>query len=299
MKPEAAIPSKDTVDSGSTPPHWASRAARLVRSAPFVTQAALLVILFYAGIALTAGWIAPYGESEIAGRAYMPPSAEFWLGTDQLGRDMLSRMIYGARNTIGIVAATTLLSFAIGVPLGIFSALRGGWVAQGLGAVVEVIVAVPTLVFALMFLAVAGRSTLNLLLIIAVLDAARVYLISRTTSVGIIALDYVEAARLRGEGNGWIMFREVLPNMASLLAAEFGLRFGFVFLTISALSFLGIGIQPPTADWGSMIADSKSLLMYGVLTPVYPAVAIVLLTVAVNFVVDWMQRGSLGQDSSG
>lgn len=269
---------------------FSHRMRTIAASASPAVVAALAVVCGYVAVALLAPWIAPYGESEIVGQAYLPASSRFFLGTDQLGRDVLSRMVFGARNSIGIAVATTTLSFAIGVPLGILASLKRGWTKRILNAVVDVVVAVPMLVFALLFLAVAGRGTLNLVVIIALLDSARVYIVSRNVSSGIASQDFVEAALLRGEGTAWVMLREVLPNMSGLLAAEFGLRFGFVFLTIAALSFLGIGIQPPTADWGSMISDSKSLLTYGVLAPFYPATALVILVVAVNLLVDWLQQ---------
>ena len=132
-----------------------------------------------------------------------------------------------------------------------------------------------------------GNYPLNLIFILALLDSTRVFRLARNTALNVVVMDYVEAAKLRGEGMGWIVLREVVPNILPPLIAEFGLRFCFVFLTIAALSFLGVGIQPPTADWGSMVAESKSLIPYGRIQPLIPAGAIALLTVAVNFVVDW------------
>src|SRR5262249_6643955 len=173
-----------------------------------------------------------------------------------LGRDMLSRLIYGARNTVGIAFLTTSLSFLIGGFLGLLASIIGGWTDQLLGRIVDILMAVPQLIFALMLLSIFGSSVTNLILIIAILDSTRVFRLTRATAMNVVVLDFVEAARLQGEKLGWIMSREVLPNILTPLVAEFGLRFCFVFLTISALSFLGLGIQPPTADWGSIVREN-------------------------------------------
>jgi peptide/nickel transport system permease protein len=275
-------------------------ARRTLATAPFSAWFGMIVILIYLIAAIFAPWIAPFGEAEVVGRAYQPAGPDFWLGTDQIGRDLFSRLIYGARNTIGIAFFTTLLSFAIGGTLGVLTALRRGWLDQAVSRVVDAFLAIPVLIFALMLLAVFGKSIINLIFILALLDATRVFRLARATALDVVVMDYVEAAKLRGEKMGWIIFREVLPNILPPMITEFGLRFCFVFLTIAALSFLGVGIQPPTADWGSMVAESKTLITFPVLkfpwipAPFYPAMAIALLTVAINFVVDWFLRKTSG-----
>jgi peptide/nickel transport system permease protein len=222
------------------------------------------------------------------------------LGTDALGRDVFSRLIYGARNTIGIAVATTLLAFLIGGSLGLMAAISRNWLDQVLSRFVDVLMAIPSLIFALMLLSIFGSSAINLIFIIAVLDATRVFRLTRAVALNVVVMDYVEAAKLRGEGLVWIMRREILPNIMPPLVAEFGLRFCFVFLTIAALSFLGVGIQPPTADWGSMVRENAGLIQFAeydltaALTPMIPAAAIALLTVAVNFVVDWFLHQTSG-----
>ncbi len=207
---------------------------------------------------------------------------------------MLSRLIYGARNSVGIAFLTTMLSFFIGSSLGLIAAISRGWIDQVLSRAVDVLMSIPQLIFALVLLSIMGSSIVNLIVIIAVLDSTRVFRLSRSVAQGVVVMDYVEAARLRGEKMPWIMRREILPNIMAPLAAEFGLRFCFVFLTISALSFLGLGIQPPTADWGSMVRDNAALITYGDVTPLLPAGAIALLTVAMNFVVDWFLHKTSG-----
>jgi peptide/nickel transport system permease protein len=207
---------------------------------------------------------------------------------------MLTRLLYGARNTIGIAFITTCLAFLIGGVSGILAAALGGWVDQGLSRMVDILMAIPALIFSLLLLTIFGTSIPVLIVIIAVLDSTRVFRLARAVSLNVVVMDFVEAARLRGEGIGWITIREVLPNIMPPLVAEFGLRFCFVFLTIAALSFLGLGIQPPTADWGSMVRDNATLITYGDVTQLLPAGAIALLTVGVNFVVDWFLHKTRG-----
>ena len=265
----------------------------LLRTAPFTAWFGMAVILIYGFVAIFAPLLAPYGEAAVHPQPYAPWSAEFILGTDQIGRDIFSRLIYGARNTIGIAFLTTLLAFAIGGGLGILASIKRGWTDQIISRVVDILMAIPSLIFALMLLSIFGSSAWSLVIIIALLDSTRVFRLTRAVAMNVVVMEYVEAARLRGEGPGWVMMREILPNIMPPLVAEFGLRFCFVFLTIAALSFLGVGIQPPTADWGSMVRDNASLIQFAQydlkagITPLIPAAAIALLTVAVNFVVDW------------
>ncbi|MER8637756.1 ABC transporter permease [Mesorhizobium sp. M1365] len=272
----------------------ATRAKTALKKAPFSAWFGILVIIGYVVVAVFAHWIAPYGETQVFSEAFAPWSQQFKLGTDQLGRDMLTRLIYGARNTIGIAVGTTLLSFAVGVSLGLLAALYRGWLDQILSRAVDVLMSIPSLIFALVLLSIFGSSITSLIIIIALLDSTRVFRLARAVGLNVAVMDYVEVARLRGEGPKWIIAKEILPNVMPPLVAEFGLRFCFVFLTIAALSFLGVGIQPPTADWGSMVRENATLITYGDVTPLLPAGAIALLTVSVNFVVDWFLHATSG-----
>lgn len=267
-----------------------------IASAPFSAWLGLFIVAIYVVVAVFAPLLAPYGESQVVGTQFDPWSAHSLLGTDNLGRDMLSRLIYGARNTVGIAFATTSLAFLIGGSAGLIAAVVGGWVDQALARLVDVLMAIPQLIFALLLLTIFGASVLSLVSIIAVLDATRVFRLARAAGMNIAVMDYVEVARLRGEGLGWMVTREVLPNILPPLVAEFGLRFCFVFLLISSLSFLGIGLQPPTADWGSMVRDNAILITYGDTTPLLPATAIAILTVGVNFLVDWFLHKTSGSN---
>ncbi|BBR54146.1 MULTISPECIES: ABC transporter permease [Pseudomonas] len=265
-----------------------------LQRAPLSAKFGLLVIVLYVLVALFAPVLAPFGETEVVGEGFAPWGGQFLLGTDNLGRDMFSRLVYGARNTLGIAFLTTALAFAVGGFCGLVAAIKGGWIDQGLSRLVDVLMAIPQLIFALLILSVVGTTATSLVLVIALLDATRVFRLARAVAMTVVVQDFVEAARLRGEGLWWLVSREVLPNAAAPLIAEFGLRFCFVFLFISALSFLGLGIQPPTADWGSMVRDNAVLITFGDVSPLLPALAVALITVSVNFVVDWVLHTASG-----
>jgi peptide/nickel transport system permease protein len=265
---------------------------------PLTAAFGILVIAIYAAVAIAAPALAPFPEREIVGGQFQAWSAEHPLGTDRIGRDMLSRLIYGARNTVGIAFATTALAFVVGSILGLWAALTGGWLDQVLSRFVDALMSIPALIFSLLLLTIFGTSVLTLILVIAAVDATRVFRLARAVAQGIVVMDYIEAAKLRGEGAWFLIRREILPNAMAPLVAEFGLRFCFVFLTISSLSFLGLGIKPPTADWGSMVRDNATLITFGDVTPLLPAGCIALLTVAVNFVVDWQLHRASGLKES-
>jgi len=271
-----------------------------LKKAPVSAWFGMIVIAAYVFVAVFAPLLAPYGEAEIFPQPFGPWDETHRFGTDQIGRDILTRLIYGARNTMGIALVTTFLSFLIGGGLGLLAAIDRSWLDQILSRTTDVIMAIPSLIFALMLLSIFKPSVMSLIFIIAVLDSTRVFRLTRSVAINVVVMDYVEAARLRGEKLSWIMRHEILPNIMPPLVAEFGLRFSFVFLTIAALSFLGVGIQPPTADWGSMVRENASLIQFAQydftagITPLLPAAAIGLLTVAVNFVVDWFLHKTSG-----
>jgi peptide/nickel transport system permease protein len=259
----------------------------MVRRAPISAWFGFAVVAFYVLFAVIGPWVAPYGESAVVGDVWEPFSAKHWLGTDSLGRDILSRLLYAARTTVGIALAATLLSFTIGMSLGFMAAVVGGFVDQAISRAVDALMSIPTLIFALVILSVLPPSIIVLVLVIAILDSTRVFRLSRAVAMDVAVMDFVEVARLRGEGLRWVIVREVLPNTMPPLIAEFGLRFCFAFLFLSALSFLGLGIQPPQADWGGMVRDNANAISFGLVVPLIPAAAIALLTIAVNLVVDW------------
>ena len=267
---------------------------KLLRQSPLSARIGLAIVLLNLLAALLAPVIAPYGETESVADVWLSSSWDHPLGTDHLGRDLFTRVLYGARNTITIAFATTMLSFMIGSMVGFMAAAMGGWADLIISRIVDILMAFPTLIFALMALSVVGTSVMSLIGVIAVLDSTRVFRLSRAVAMDITVMEFVEAARLRGEGLFWVMRKEILPNAMPPLVAEFGLRFCFVFLFIASLSFLGLGIQPPTADWGGMVRENAGAITFGILTPLWPAGAIALLTVGVNLIVDWFLKIASG-----
>ena len=253
-----------------------------------LAQVGLAIIAINLLVALFAPWIAPFDQATPVGDPWADPDLHHWLGLDNLGRDLLSRLIYAARLSIGLTLVITALAFAIGIITGFAAAVAGGWVDLALSRLVDLMLSMPTLIFAFVVLSVLGTSIPVLVLTIALLDAPKVYRLARAVAMGLVNLEFVEAARLRGEGWWWIIRREILPNSIPPLTAEFGLRFCFTFLFVASLSFLGLGVQPPAADWGSMVRDYKDMIDYGSIAPIYPAGCIAILTIGVNFVVDWM-----------
>jgi peptide/nickel transport system permease protein len=266
----------------------------LLKQSPLSARIGMVIILLNIATAILAPVIAPYTETAIVGDVWEAGSDAFWLGTDHLGRDLLTRMVYGARNTLAVAFITTLLSFMVGTTLGFLAAAKGGWTDQILSRVIDIVMAFPTLIFALMILSVLGSSTPILIFTIAILDSTRVYRLSRAVAMDIEVLEFVEAAKLRGEGSWWVMRHEILPNAMPPLVAEFGLRFCFVFLFIASLSFLGLGLQPPLADWGGMVRENAGAITFGIYIPLIPAAAIAFLTVGVNLIVDWFLHLSSG-----
>lgn len=289
---------------------------KLFRSMPLTAAFGIMVILAYAIVSIFAGFIAPYGQEEVlasanivaGGNPALGGDPKYPLGTDQIGRDLLSRLIYGAQNTVGIAFLTTCLAFFIGGSLGFLAATLGGWLDQLLSRMVDALMAIPALIFSLLLMTIAmawagsekWQVTIYMIIIIAIIDSTRVFRLTRAVGQSIVVMDYIEAAKLRGEGLPYLIFREMLPNAYAPLLAEFGLRFCFVFLTIASLSFLGVGIQPPLADWGTMVKDLGQFINYAAfapnaaVTPLLAAGAIALLTVGINFVVDWMLHKSSG-----
>ena len=247
----------------------------------------LVLVALNIFLAVFASWIAPHDAGEIVGDVWALPHSGAWLGHDNLGRDLLARLIHGGQLTIGAAVAATIFSYVVGCLLGIVAALTGRWVDLTISRGADVMLAIPTLIFALTLLTVF-QGTIALIVTIGLLMAPRVFRFARAIAVDIVAMEYIEVARLRGERTGWIVLREILPNALPGLTAEFGLRICFAVLFISSLSFLGFGVQPPQADWGAMVRENALVISFGGFAPLYPAMAIAQLTVGVNLVVDWI-----------
>ena len=268
--------------------------AKELRTAPMTAAFGMFVMFVYAVLGIFSPWIAPFGEAEVISSAFAPADETMLLGADQLGRDMFSRIVYGARNSVGLAMVATLAAFFLGATAGLLAATKGGWFDQLMGRVADVIMSIPSLIFSLLMLSIFGPEVHVIIIAVAIIYAPRVFRLTRAVAGNVVVMDYIEAAKLRGEGTGYLIRREILPNSTAPLVAEFGLEFCFVFLLVAGLSFLGLGIQPPTADWGSMVRENATLISFGDITPLIPAAAIALLTVAINFVVDWMLHRSSG-----
>ncbi|AJC64927.1 ABC transporter permease [Dickeya zeae] len=248
----------------------------------------LLGLSLFIGVALFAPWIAPYPADKVVAGAWLGPMPQAWLGTDNIGRDLFSRLIWGTRTSLAVTALAAALAFALGAGLGFLAGVCGGWVDQLISRVNDVLMAIPTLILALVVLAMLPKSTFIIILVLGVLEATRVLRVARSLAVDIATQEFIEVARLRGESMGWILWREILPNARNTLVAEFALRFIFILLFLSALSFLGLGIQPPTADWGGLARDNKDGILFGVWAALVPGAAIALLAVSLNVVADWL-----------
>jgi len=270
----------------------------------------IYIVTLWMVIAFIGPYISPYHEADILdevlfivpGSNEQYPATDFqgiskvaYLGTDYLGRDTLSRTLFGARTTIGISLAATLLAYLVGVTLGIAAAVSGGMLDMGLSRVNDAFLSIPPIMLGLIVIAAIG-STIPILIVLAgLIYATSVFRIARALGQDVMVGDFVEAARVRGEGLWWIITREILPNVAMPLATDFGLRFVWIILFISSLSFLGLGVQPPMSDWGSMVKENLAGLPYGSIAPLVPALAIATLTISINMIVDDISAHSGGK----
>jgi peptide/nickel transport system permease protein len=245
------------------------------------------VLVFWLVVAILAPWIAPYAAGHVVSPEVLGPMTwAFPFGTDYLGRDMLSRVLLGARITVGVSLVATLLACLAGVTLALMAAARGGWIDAVLSRVLDAVISVPSLLFGLVVVASLGASMGVLIATAAVIYTPGAYRTARSLAININALDFVAVARARGEGTWFIMREEILPNLLLPVLTDLGLRFVYVVLLLSGLSFLGLGIQPPYADWGSLVRENLEGLVDGSPAVIMPAVAIATLTIAVNLLID-------------
>jgi peptide/nickel transport system permease protein len=248
-----------------------------------------------AGAAVLLFWLlaAVFGPSMLSstgasggGDVFAPITAAHWLGTDYLGRDMLARVIEGTRYTVGVAFVATLLASGIGTTLALLAAASGRWIDGGLSRGLDTLTAIPSKMFALLMVAGFGSSVPMLIATATLIYVPGAYRIARSLAVNINALDYVTVARTRGEGTLYVMLNEILPNIAGPMLADLGLRFVYIVLLLASLSFLGLGVQPPAADWGSLVRENIGSLADGGASVIAPALAIASLTIAVNLVID-------------
>jgi peptide/nickel transport system permease protein len=269
------------------PPAVAVRKRRLLAGWSRTGLLGLAMLAFWIVVGLAAFFLNAdaMGEMSDAG-VFQSMSAQHWLGTDYLGRDMLTRIVAGTPYTIGVALVATLLACAAGALLGLLAAVVGGWFDSALSRFLDTLISIPSKMFALVVIAGFGSSVTLLVAVAAIVYTPGCYRIIRSLAVNINAMDYVVVARARGEGHGYIMRREILPNITGPLLADMGLRFVYALRLLASLSFLGLGVQPPMADWGSLVRENLGALPVGGVAVLAPALAIATLTIAVNLVID-------------
>lgn len=256
-------------------------------SIPMSAWVGIVILAFWIAVALVGPIFAPHGEGELlVNDSFAPIGSVGMFGGDYLGRDVLSRLLFGARRTLGLAGLVTVCAFAIGVGLGFLAAIARGFVDTLLSRANDALMAFPSLILALIVIAALGSSVPVLIGTVTLIEATRIFRVARSLAMDILVMDFVDVARARGEGAWWIMRREIMPNAVAPLAAEFGIRYTYAILFISALSFLGLGIQPPDADWGVMVRENLQGLLFGSAAPLIPAAAIATVTIAINLVVD-------------
>lgn len=263
-----------------------------LRSLPASGRVGLALVVFWVLIAAFGPMIAPHSPSAFVDHSVLSGmSSEMWLGSDYLGRDVLSRLLWGARYTVFLALGAAMLAVLTGTSLALIAAIRGGWIDEVLSRSMDTLTSIPSKIFALVLVAAFGSSLVLLLVIMAVIYVPGNFRIARALAVNLIALDFVQVARARGEGTAYIARREILPNMIHPLLADMGLRFVFVVLLLSGLSFLGLGVQPPLADLGSLVRENISGLSQGASAIIVPSIAIATLTVGANLLIDALKPG--------
>jgi peptide/nickel transport system permease protein len=247
----------------------------------------LLIVIFWVLMAVAGPLVAPYDANAMPSDDYFGPlSLQFPLGTDYLGRDIFSRLLHGAPYTLGVALGATLLACTAGVVLGLVAAASGGWIDAAISRTQDALIAIPNKIFALLMVASFGSSVPLLLFYAAFAYMPGSFRIARAVAVNVMTMDFIQVARTRGEAMPYIIFIEVLPNMLRPVLTDFGLRFVYVVLLLSAMSFLGLGVQPPDADWGSLVRENIQGLEQGAPAVLAPAIAIATLTMGVNLLID-------------
>lgn len=269
---------------------------RVLKEFDFGARVGLIILLLFLLAVFVGPFLSPYDEVQVVSGVWETPSAKHWLGTDRIGRDLLTRILAGGQVTVIISFLATLGAFLIGSPLGIASAVIGGWFDLIVTRLVDAVMAFPGLILALIVLSAVGTSMPALVMMMSVLASTIVFRLTRAVAADIVAMDYIEVARLRGERMGWFLFREILPNIVPTLLTEFGLRFVYAAILISSLSFLGLGVQPPYADLGGMVKENALAITFGRMAPVLPALALAILAIGVNLVVDGLLKHDANQD---
>jgi peptide/nickel transport system permease protein len=271
-------------------PSKLSASFRRLRRYP-VTLFGFAIVLFFLIIALFGPLIAPYEftEQNIAQRL-QPPSEDHIFGTDQFGRDVFSRVLVGSRDVLSVAGSGTALAVIFGLLLGLFSGYRGGLFDEIVMRLMDVILSIPPLLLAMVILFSLGPSRLNVIIVVGFLYIPMVARVVRSVVLELKTRQFVEAARLRGESSFYILFREILPNVLPHLAVEASMRFSYSIFLVASLGFLGLGVQPPSPDWGLMVGDARTWFHQARWVLFFPAGAIALLVVGVGFMSDGLRR---------
>ncbi|QEI06682.1 ABC transporter permease [Pigmentiphaga aceris] len=264
---------------------------RMFSSMPISGRIGVILVSFWVVIALIGPFISPHDGGQVVSQdVFLGSSMAFPLGTDYLGRDVLSRILYGTRYTVGLALTAAVLASSIGIGLGLFATVNGRYVDAFVSRIIDALISIPSKMLALVIVAAFGSSIPLLITIAALSFTPGAFRIARSLAVNLQTLEYVQVAKVRGEGRFYVAWVEILPNMIHPMLADFGLRFVFIVLLLSGLSFLGLGVQPPHADLGSLVRENISGLGQGALAVIAPSFAIATLTVGVNILIDSLPR---------
>ena len=276
-----------TVEAGAS---GASKRRRLASDRlGFVGWSCIAVLAFWAIVAVCAPVLAPHAENALITETVFAPmgSESLWLGSDYLGRDVLTRLLYGARMTIGLALIACIITFAVGTTLGFAAGLLGGRLDGVLSRTNDAFIAFPSIMLVLIVISALGPSLTVLVLTVGLIEASRNFRVARALAMDISVMDFVEVSRVRGESTWWILTFEILPNSLAPLSTDIGLRFTYSILLVSALSFLGLGVQPPHADLGGMVRENMVGVHFFASSLLLPALSIFSITLAINFLIDW------------
>ncbi|MES4900782.1 MULTISPECIES: ABC transporter permease [unclassified Streptomyces] len=284
--PDAVVPA----GPAAAPPGLAARTWRTVRSSRAATIG-LAIVAVHLLIALLAPVLTPYQPTAgDAAHALLGPGADHWAGTDSYGRDVLARVLYGGRYALGVSVAATVLTLALGTVLGCAAALRGGWLDDVLMRVLDAVLSIPSILALLVVVTALGTGPAVIVLAIAVVYVPQVVRVVRGAALAVVPADYVTAARARGERTWSILWREVLPNITDVVCVEFAMRASWVVLLISSLSFLGFGANPPTPDWGLMVAENRTAITVVPMASLAPIIALATLVIGLNLAADGLSK---------
>ncbi len=274
----------------ATPVSQIARLFKRLRRYPATLFGFTVVGVFFL-MAIFGPLIAPYKYSDqnLANKL-KPASAEHWFGTDQFGRDIFSRILTGSRDVFTVAGSGTLLAVFLGLTLGLLSGYFGGMIDESLMRLMDVLLSIPPLLLAMIILGTVGPSRLNIVLVVGFLYIPMVARVVRSVVLDIKTREFIEAAKMRGESNFYILFREILPNVLPPLAVEASMRFSYSIFLVASLGFLGLGIQPPSPDWGMMVSEGRTWFNLAPWVLLYPAGTIALLVVGVAFMSDGLRR---------